>query len=101
MNEDILKGKWKEIKGEIKQKWGKLTDDDLAQVEGKEEELVDFCRKGMDTPRKKPQRNTRGSSAAMRSPLPVRKLNEVGDWRYTWIRLPHKHGSLQALWSLH
>ena len=35
MNEDILKGKWKEIKGEVKQKWGKLTDDDLAQVEGK------------------------------------------------------------------
>ena len=30
MNEDILKGKWKEIKGEVKQKWGKLTDDDTS-----------------------------------------------------------------------
>jgi uncharacterized protein YjbJ (UPF0337 family) len=28
MNADILKGQWKEIKGEIKTKWGKLTDDD-------------------------------------------------------------------------
>ena len=45
MNEDILKGKWKEIKGEAKQKWGKLTDDDLAQVEGKEEELLRLLQK--------------------------------------------------------
>ena len=40
MNEDILKGKWKEIKGEVKQKWGKLTDDDLAQLEEKAEQLM-------------------------------------------------------------
>jgi uncharacterized protein YjbJ (UPF0337 family) len=40
MNEDILKGKWKEIKGEVKMKWGKLTDDDLAQVEGNSEKLL-------------------------------------------------------------
>ena len=40
MNEDILKGKWKEIKGEIKVKWGKLTDDDLAMVEGSKEKLL-------------------------------------------------------------
>ena len=40
MNEDILKGKWKEIKGGIKEQWGNLTDDDLAQVEGKQERLL-------------------------------------------------------------
>lgn len=40
MNEDILKGKWKEIKGGIKQQWGNLTDDDLAQVDGKQEKLL-------------------------------------------------------------
>ncbi len=40
MNEDILKGKWKEIKGGIKEKWGNLTDDDLAEVEGKQEKLL-------------------------------------------------------------
>jgi len=34
MNEDVLKGKWTEIKGGVKEKWGKLTDDDLTQVEG-------------------------------------------------------------------
>jgi uncharacterized protein YjbJ (UPF0337 family) len=40
MNEDVLKGKWKEIKGRVKEKWGKLTDDDLTAVEGKKEILL-------------------------------------------------------------
>lgn len=40
MNEDIFKGKWKELKGSIKEKWGDLTDDDVTEVEGKTEKLV-------------------------------------------------------------
>src|SRR5512141_2370901 len=40
MYEDVLKGKWKEIKGGVKAKWGKLTDDDLTQVEGNQEKLL-------------------------------------------------------------
>jgi uncharacterized protein YjbJ (UPF0337 family) len=39
MNKDIIKGKWKEIKGKAKQKWGKLTDDELDQMEGSYDEL--------------------------------------------------------------
>lgn len=35
MNEDILAGKWKQMKGEIKSWWGRLTDDDVDQVEGR------------------------------------------------------------------
>lgn len=34
MNESILKGKWKQIKGNVKKQWGELTDDDLDIVEG-------------------------------------------------------------------
>lgn len=34
MNEDIFKGKWTEIKGEIRNVWGKLTDDELESVKG-------------------------------------------------------------------
>ncbi|MGA2192795.1 MAG: CsbD family protein [Nitrospirota bacterium] len=45
MHEDILKGKWKEIKGEIKKQWGKLTDDDLTQIEGEELKLVGLLQK--------------------------------------------------------
>ena len=35
-----IKGNWNIVKGKLKQKWAKLTDDDLRFVEGKEEELV-------------------------------------------------------------
>ena len=34
MNTDIIKGKWKQLHGQIKQQWGKLTDDDLTVAEG-------------------------------------------------------------------
>ncbi|HLX38029.1 MAG TPA: CsbD family protein [Candidatus Binataceae bacterium] len=40
MNEDRLKGKWNQIKGELKKKWGKLTDDDLTYTEGHMEKLM-------------------------------------------------------------
>jgi uncharacterized protein YjbJ (UPF0337 family) len=40
MNEDILKGKWSEMKGEAKKKWGKLTDNDLMVISGEKEKLV-------------------------------------------------------------
>ena len=40
MNEDILKGKWNQLKGQIKQAWGELTDDDLDRIEGRRDELV-------------------------------------------------------------
>ena len=40
MNEDILKGKWKEIKGSVKEQWGNLTDNDITEIEGQQEKLV-------------------------------------------------------------
>jgi uncharacterized protein YjbJ (UPF0337 family) len=40
MTEDVLKGKWKQLRGEIRKQWGKLTDDDLDIVGGETERLV-------------------------------------------------------------
>ena len=40
MNKDILEGKWKQIRGEAKAWWAKLTDDDLDRIAGKFEVLV-------------------------------------------------------------
>ena len=40
MNSDRTAGQWKQIKGRIKEKWGKLTDDEIAQLEGHSEQLV-------------------------------------------------------------
>ena len=34
LNEDTMKGKWKEVKGGVQKMWGKLTDDELEQANG-------------------------------------------------------------------
>lgn len=40
MSSAILKGQWKKLRGEIKKRWGKLTDDELDQVEGEWDKFV-------------------------------------------------------------
>jgi uncharacterized protein YjbJ (UPF0337 family) len=40
MNSDQIKGKFKRLSGEIKRKWGQVTDDDLIQAQGSMEKLV-------------------------------------------------------------
>jgi len=40
MNSDQLKGNWKQLMGDAKKQWGKLTDDDLKQVEGRKDKRV-------------------------------------------------------------
>lgn len=63
MNKDILKGRWLQVKGAAKRKWGELTDDDLDKIDGDrmklagavqtkygiardkaEKEVAEFCR---------------------------------------------------------
>jgi uncharacterized protein YjbJ (UPF0337 family) len=40
MNWDQLEGKWDQIKGQLRSKWGKLTDDDVKAMSGKKDMLV-------------------------------------------------------------
>jgi uncharacterized protein YjbJ (UPF0337 family) len=40
MNQDIFKGKWKEMRGLVKEWWGKLTDDELEQAGGNADQIV-------------------------------------------------------------
>jgi uncharacterized protein YjbJ (UPF0337 family) len=40
MNWDQMEGKWKQYKGQAKEKWGKLTDDDLDVIDGRRQQLV-------------------------------------------------------------
>jgi len=40
MNWDQMEGKWKQVKGAARQKWGDLTDDDLDQIAGQREKLL-------------------------------------------------------------
>ena len=39
MNAQTIKGDWNVLKGKLRKKWGKLTDDDLTYMQGQEEEL--------------------------------------------------------------
>lgn len=40
MNEDTVKGNWKQVSGKIRKKWDKLTDDDLMKAEGNKDYLL-------------------------------------------------------------
>ncbi len=40
MNKDILKGKWMQMKGDVRKQWGKLTDNDIEQIQGDAEKLI-------------------------------------------------------------
>ena len=40
MNEDRIEGNWKQLKGKVKEQWGKLTDDDLDVIDGKRDQMV-------------------------------------------------------------
>ncbi|WP_435923811.1 CsbD family protein [Paenibacillus sp. DYY-L-2] len=40
MDHNVFKGKWNQVKGELKTQWGKLTDDDLDVIDGEKDKLV-------------------------------------------------------------
>ncbi|MEX0610583.1 MAG: CsbD family protein [Pirellulales bacterium] len=40
MKWDTVKGQWKQVRGRVKEQWGKLTDDDLDRIEGKRDQLL-------------------------------------------------------------
>ncbi|HWC02980.1 MAG TPA: CsbD family protein [Methylomirabilota bacterium] len=40
MNTDVMEGKWKQMRGHMKEWWGKLTDDDFDRIAGKRDQLV-------------------------------------------------------------
>lgn len=45
MNWDRIEGNWKQLKGKAKEKWGKLTDDDLTVIAGKRDQLAGVLQK--------------------------------------------------------
>jgi uncharacterized protein YjbJ (UPF0337 family) len=42
MNQNILEGKWKQLRGSLREKWGQLTDDEVDQIAGKRDRLSGF-----------------------------------------------------------
>lgn len=45
MNWDTIKADWKSFRGEIKERWGRLTDDDMDMIDGRREQLVGMLQK--------------------------------------------------------
>jgi len=40
MNEDVIEGKWEQLKGKVKQVWAQFTDDDIKLIGGKKDQLL-------------------------------------------------------------
>jgi uncharacterized protein YjbJ (UPF0337 family) len=40
MNQDRIQGRWKQIRGKVREQWGKLTDDDLDIIDGRRDQLL-------------------------------------------------------------
>lgn len=56
MNWDQIEGSWREMKGKARQRWGKLTDDDLDVIAGKRDELIGKIQKRMGFQREQAER---------------------------------------------
>lgn len=59
MNEDKIKGQWKQLAGKLKAKWGQLTDDDVQVAEGNSEYLVGKLQERYGIARDEAQRQVR------------------------------------------
>ena len=67
MNWDSIAGNWKQITGKVKAKWGKLTDDDLTQINGNREQLEGKIQARYGHAKDQVQKETTTGSAACRS----------------------------------
>ena len=57
MNRDIIEGSWKQIRGKVKARWGKLTDDELDRVEGNYDILCGKIQKAYGLSREEVERD--------------------------------------------
>jgi uncharacterized protein YjbJ (UPF0337 family) len=58
MNTDWMEGNWNVAKGKVKEKWGKLTDDDLDVIKGKRDQLIGALQKRYGYAREQAERET-------------------------------------------
>ena len=68
MNADALKGQWRQLKGETKKQWGKLTDDDLDQIDGEREKLIGKIQETYGLARDEAERQVDAWKADARTP---------------------------------
>lgn len=77
MNAEIFKGKWKEIKGDVRRRWGKLTDNEVEEIAGTEEMLIGLLQKSYGYAREEAERDYEEFMMGLQKGEPTRK-NEKG-----------------------
>ena len=59
MNQDRIQGRWRQIKGKVKEQWGRLTDDDLDVIAGRREQLLGRIQQRHGVAREEAERQVR------------------------------------------
>ena len=77
MNWDHLEGKWKQMKGSIREQWGKLTDDDLEVIAGNRDRLIGKVQERYGYIKEEAQKRVDKWVASVREPRPALELNRV------------------------
>jgi len=73
MNADQLKGKWMQVKGDLKQQWGKFINDDLQQIEGSFDKILGML-----------QERYGGDCVSLVREQYGEKKEELMRWAYQW-----------------
>lgn len=77
MNRDIFEGKFKEISGELKKKWGQLTDDEIRQSEGDTEVLAGLLQQKLGRSRDEAEREVSDMLSALERKYSTQKVSDV------------------------
>ena len=70
MNKDQAQGKWQQFRGKVKEKWGKLTDDDLDVISGKSEQLAGRIQERYGIAKEEAERQVRDFERGLDQPQP-------------------------------
>jgi uncharacterized protein YjbJ (UPF0337 family) len=72
MNEEVLKGQWTQLKGQVREKWGKLTNDDLERIQGRAEQLVGRVQERYGVAHAEAERQVKEWINKVKEPTPTR-----------------------------
>ena len=81
MNKDIFEGKWKEMRGQMKEWWGELTDDELEQAAGNSEQIVGLLQQKYGYTREKAEKEFNTRLEDVKDLVKKSKLENAAPWR--------------------
>lgn len=70
MNWDVIEGKWEQLKGDVRSKWAKLTDDDMSSIGAKKDKLVGKIQERYGIMRDEAERQVDGWMSSVKNDSP-------------------------------